>query len=453
MYLKRKIDQHLQEWASDPDHKPLLIRGARQIGKTTAVRHLAESFNSFIEINFEKNVSIGRAFAGDLNIDRIIPELEAHARQTIIPGKTLLFFDEIQACPRAISALRYFYEEKQPLHVIATGSLLEFAFADISDFGVGRIRNIFMYPLSFAEFMSAINADVTLNHVRRASFTRPLSQPIHEMMLDFLKSFLIVGGMPAAVAAYVKTKSYIKAQQQQADITNTLKSDFDKYRTKVSPDAIRAAFTSVVRQTGTKFNFSDAHSGISYQQAKTCTSLLERARIIHRISGTNANGIPLGGDINAKQNKFLLLDIGLYLCESGLDVSNWVLDPPMKFVNRGNLAEMFVALELLKGERPLAEGRLFYWHREARNSNAEVDYVVQFRNSVLPIEVKSGKRGSMTSLRMMMDAKSLSLAVRTSEENFGAIGDNVRIIPLYMIGEYDRILRTAEDGDTAPTAT
>ncbi len=444
MYINRTIDKSLQDWAVDPEHKPLLLRGARQIGKTTAIRHLAESFESFVEINLERNPSVGRIFNGDLDMDRIIPELEAATRRAIVPGRTLLFLDEIQSCPRAISALRYFYEDRPRLHVVATGSLLEFAFEDISDFGVGRIRNMFMYPLSFAEFVSALGADIMLAHAREATFGKPFFGTGHDKMLDYLKSFLIVGGMPAAVATYVKTQSYLSAQQQQRDILASLKSDFDRYKTKISPDVLRATFVSVIRQTGSKFNFSDEHSGVSHQQAKACTALLERARIVKRISGVYANGIPLSGDVNPKQSKFILLDTGLFLCESGLDVSTWVLDPPAKFINRGKLAELFTALELVKNASPLDDAQLFYWHRENRNSNAEVDYVVQFRNQILPIEIKGGTSGSMASLRLLMNEKHLSLAVRTSEENFGSLDDGVRIIPIYLIGEYARILREAE---------
>lgn len=446
MYIRRTIDKTLRDWVADPERKPLLLRGARQIGKTTAVRHLAESFESYVEINLEKSPSIGRIFDGDLDMDRIIPELEASMRREIVPGKTLLFLDEIQACPRAISALRYFYEDLPQLHVVATGSLLEFAFEDISDFGVGRIRNMFMYPFSFAEFVSALGADITLGHARKATFGKPFFDTGHAKMLDYLKSFLIVGGMPAAVATYAKTKSYLSAQQQQRDILASLKADFDKYKTKISPDVLRATFTSVIRQTGSKFNFSDEYSGVSHQQSKACTALLERARLVKRVSGVHANGIPLGGDVNPKQSKFVLLDTGLFLCESGLDVSTWVLDPPTKFVNRGKLAELFTALELVKNASPLDDAQLYYWHREARNSNAEVDYVVQFRNQILPIEVKSGTRGSMASLRLLMDEKHLSLAVRTSEENFGSLCDGIYIIPLYLIGEYARILQEVQTG-------
>lgn len=183
---------------------------------------------------------------------------------------------------------------------------------------------------------------------------------------------------------------------------------------------------------------------LTHQQAKTCTNLLERARVIHHITGVHANGIPLGGDIKSKQTKFLVLDTGLYMCEAKLDVSTWILDAPGKFVNRGMLGEAFVALELLKGASPFEDAALFDWHKEAKNSNAEVDYIVQYRDKVLPIKVKSGNSGSMASLRILMESKGLSLGIRTSEENFGSLDDGrIRITPLYLIGEHDRILRSA----------
>ena len=448
MYIDRRIDVVLAEWAADVAHKPLLLRGARQIGKTTAVRHLAKRFDNFIEINFETDKKIGAIFNGDFKMPRILSAIEAYTESRITPGRTLLFFDEIQECPRAISALRYFYEIVQPLHVVATGSLLEFAFSEISNFAVGRIRNLFMYPLSFAEFMCARGAKVTMEHVERATFGEPLPPPVHEKMLDCLKEFMIVGGMPAAVVEYVKTESFLRAREQQMDILATLKSDFDKYKTRVAPDAIRATFSSIARQTGEKFSYSGSQSETTCAQAKTCVGLLERARIALRIQGCMANGIPIGGDVNRKLAKFMILDTGLYLCESGLDISEWVVDAPAKFVNRGKLAEMHVGLELLKSGNPMEARDLFYWHREAKNANAEVDYIVPYRNGILPIEVKSGVRGSMKSLRILMEEKHLSLGVRTSEKNLGTMG-NVRIVPLYMIGNYDAILRTNGDGGNA----
>ena len=443
MYLKREIDRHLEAWASESGRKPLLLRGARQIGKTTAVRHLAEKFESFIEINFEDDAAFNTVFNGDFDIPKILAAIELKKRTKIVPGKTLLFLDEIQLCPRAISCLRYFYEKMPELHVVATGSLLEFAFGEIADFGVGRIRNMFMHPMSFAEFVSAMGAEVSLERARDATFASPLFPDGHEMMLDYLKSFLIVGGMPAAVCAFAQTKSLLAAQEQHRDILVSLKADFGKYKKRIPAARIVTVFNSVIDQTGRKFTYSDSKAGLSYAQAKDCATLLEMARLIYRVDSCHANGIPLGADVKANDNKFLPLDTGLYLTASGLDISDWILEPPAKFINRGALAEMFTGHELVKAASPFDERRLFFWHREARNSNAEVDYVVQFRNCVLPIEVKSGVKGSMKSLRIIMEEKKLSLGVRTSAENFGSI-DNVRIIPLYRIGEYDAILRAAQ---------
>ena len=441
MYIKRKIDSALEDWKNDSSHKPLLLRGARQTGKTTAVRHLAEGFDYYIEINFEKNRKIREAFADDLDVKTIVSLIEYQFDKPVVPGRTLIFLDEIQECPRAISALRFFYEDMQSLHVIAAGSLLEFVFDDLSDFGVGRICNMFVYPLSYAEFAGALGADMALERARGAAFDKPLPGIAHGKLLEILKSFLIVGGMPAAVERYVETGSFLAAQREQDDILVSLEEDFGKYKTRLSPDVIRHVLTSVVRQTCEKFVYSDALLGLSYVQSKNATDLLERAKLTIRTDCCNANGVPLGGDLNPKSQKFMLLDTGLYLRESGLNVPEWVNEPPEKFVNRGKLAEMFTGLELKKAGSAFAENRLFYWHREAKDSNAEVDYVVQFGDKVLPIEVKSGVKGSMKSLRILMEEKNLKLAIRTSEENFGLIDDAVRILPLYFIGEYEDFLR------------
>ena len=440
MYFTRKIDGSLEKWMEDADHKPLLIRGARQTGKTTAVRHLARRFKSYIELNFDEDDQLKFIFDGSYDIPAICAQIETRTGQRIVPGQTLLFLDEIQACPRAISALRYFYEKCQPLHVIATGSLLEFAFSEIADFGVGRIRNLFVHPFSFAEFADATGNGIALEQARSSDLTKPVACLVHEQLLDCLKSFLVVGGMPAAVRKYVKTRSYVAAQEEQDDILVSLKADFGKYKKRIPPERVRAAFHSVIDQIGEKFVYTDARLGLDYRHARECTDLLELARLVMRVSSCHANGVPLGADVSPKGNKFLVLDTGLYLRESGLDLSRWILDPAGKFVNRGKLAELFVGLELKKGGSPFSDAPLYYWHREERGSNAEVDYLVQHENSVLPIEVKSGVSGSMKSLRLLMKEKELGLGIRASEENLGRL-DSIRIVPLYLIGELSRVLR------------
>lgn len=445
MYLNRKVDSALLAWKDEPRHKPLLMRGARQVGKTTAVRQFAKRFDSFIEINLEKD-DVVRAFIDkSFNIRDLLALIEVRYSKRIVPGKTLLFLDEIQRCPRAVTILRYFYEECPLLHVVAAGSLLEFALAECVDIPVGRVRHIFVYPFSFAEFVSALGEEVVLEHARQAVQGSLASDTAHEKLLEHLRTFLIVGGMPAAVLAYVETRSILAAREEQRDIMESLKEDFSKYKTRIDPVVLRRALKSVVEQTGEQFTFTNSELELTYGKARSCTELMERARIIVRIDCTHVNGIPLGGDINPKDNKFMLLDTGLYLYETGLDLADWVAEPPTKFVNRGPLAEMFVALELKKAGSPYEDNALYYWHRDKNGYRAEVDFVVQYKNRPLPIEVKSGRKGSMRSLNVLMEEKGLPHAVRTSEENFGSLEEGrVQIIPLYFIGELPHFLQNNE---------
>ena len=439
MYIPRNIDAALLEWKDDPFRKPMLLRGARQTGKTTTVRHFAQQFESFVEINFEKDDRLLSVFEKDLDIKRILGLLEGIVRKKIVPGKTLLFLDEIQLCPRAISALRYFYEDLPELHVIATGSLLEFVFSKIKDFGVGRIRNAFIYPFSFSEFAKALENDILIDRMHNATFTNPLSEMEHSMLLDLLKTFVIVGGMPAAVGAYAQTHSFLDVERMHKDIMTSLKADFGKYDGRVPAERIRNTLSSVISQTGGKFIYTNSMLELSYKQAKEATDLLERSKLIVSVMSCYANGIPLGGDINPKSNKFLLLDTGLYLHECKLNIADLAMRPTTEFINTGKLAEMLVGLELLKSGDPFRENSLFYWHREATNSTAEVDYLTQRNDTVLPIEVKSGTRGAMKSLHMLMAEKKLSLGIRTSQENLSELG-NIRIIPHYLISDWKRLL-------------
>lgn len=304
MYLNRKIDTTLSEWKNDPHHKPLLMRGARQVGKTTAIRRLAESFETFVEVNLEVDDEIKKFIEKSFDVQGFIALLEIRYAKRIVPGKTLIFLDEIQSCPRAVTFLRYLYEKIQPLHVVAAGSLLEFAIAEVADIPVGRVRNIFVYPFSFAEFVSALGGDIILDHARNSLRGSVQSENAHEKLLEYLKVFLIVGGMPAAVRAYVETRSFLAARDEQRDIMQNLKEDFAKYKTRIDPSVLRSTLQSVINQTGQQFTFSNSELELTYAKSKKCTDLMERAKIIMRIDCTRANGIPLGGDINAKDNKF-----------------------------------------------------------------------------------------------------------------------------------------------------
>ncbi|HQO23884.1 MAG TPA: AAA family ATPase, partial [Spirochaetota bacterium] len=238
MYLKRDIDITFTEWKNSEKRKPLLLRGARQVGKTDSVRNLAKSFDNYIEINFESDSKLAAVFDKDLKADRICRELAAIFLIPIIEGKTLLFFDEIQSCTRAIQALRYFYEQKPGLHVIAAGSLIEFALQKIPTFGVGRIRSVFMYPLSFNEFLSAWGKDMILDFKRNGSPANPISAPVHDQLLEYQKMFMLTGGMPEVAAAYIENGDIIECRRVIDDLIYSYVADFAKYEDNFPADIL-----------------------------------------------------------------------------------------------------------------------------------------------------------------------------------------------------------------------
>jgi hypothetical protein len=432
MYIKRLIDSELLSWRKQVKHKPLLLRGARQIGKSSSVRKLAENFDHFIEVNFERDRHIHRFFEGDLNVNEICEKFSVAFNKPIVPQKTLLFFDEIQECPRAITALRYFYEDYPELHVIAAGSLLEFALEKLPSFGVGRIRSLFMYPFSFQEFMTACNEERLWNEVCKSSPEKPLFPVFHEKTLELLKKFLVIGGMPAVVSTYVETRDILACQNVLNDLINSLKSDFSKYKARVPEMRISEAFKSVVDQAGGRFNFSKVEQQ-SYRQIKESIELLANAGLIIPVVHSSANGIPLGAEVNFKKQKIILLDTGIFQNLLDLKLSDVLFSDDMEVVNKSAIAEQFVGLELLKSAPFDKPRNLYFWTREQKNSQAEVDYVVQLNEKIIPLEVKSGKSGKMQSMHMFINEKQSAYGIRTSLENFSQY-NKIKVFPLYAIG-------------------
>ena len=432
IYYNRNIDKWLISWKEEKNRKPLLLRGARQVGKSSSVRKLAEKFENFIEINFEKNRNVNRFFEGDLDVREICSNLSVQFQKPIIPNKTLLFFDEIQACPNAISTLRFFYEDYPELHVIAAGSLLEFALEKLPSFGVGRISSVFMYPFSFAEFMSACGNGLLWDEVCKSSPEKPLFSVFHEKCLELLKKFLVVGGMPAVVSKFVETNDIVACQKTLNDLINSLKSDFSKYKSRVPELRIQTAFEAVVHQAGGKFNYAKVEQ-LSYRQIKGSIELLEKAGLIIPVVRSSANGIPLGAEANYKKCKLLLLDTGIFQRLLGLELSGILFSDDFDVVNKGAIAEQFAGLELQKSVPCDMPENLYFWTREKEKSQAEVDYLIQSKGKIIPIEVKSGKSGKMQSLHLFLAEKQSEYGIRTSLENFTKY-NNIRVYPLYAIG-------------------
>lgn len=431
-YLKRNIDAELLAWSKESKRKPLLIRGARQVGKSSAVKHLAKNFEYYIEINFEQQKQVQKLFSDDLSAVDLCENLAILFNTPIIAGKTLLFFDEIQACLPAISSLRFFYEQHPEIHLIAAGSLLEFALEELPSFGVGRVRSMFVYPFSFDEFLVAIGEERLLEAKRKATPERSLPEPIHNKLLDILKRFMVLGGMPEVVSNYVQTKDVRSCVSVLDDLIISLKADFTKYKKRVPFSRISEVFESVVQQSGERFVYTKAATGANIQQVKQAVDLLIMAGLVIPVTHTSANGIPLGAEVNPKKRKMLLFDTGVFQRVLGLNISDVLFSDDFDLINKGAIAEMLVGLELQKSDTCYHHDDLYFWQREALNSNAEVDYIIQRDERILPIEVKSGRKGSMQSLHLFLKEKKSIYGIRCSSENFG-LYDNIRIIPLYAV--------------------
>jgi predicted AAA+ superfamily ATPase len=435
--MKRTIDKALIEWKNRDERLVLLLRGARQVGKTYSVRALGAEFPHFLEINFEEQRRAGAFFEGDLDADRLCEKLSAYARVPIAPGKTLLFFDEVQASPGCLRALRFFHEKMPALHVVAAGSLLEFALSEIPSFGVGRIASLFMYPLSFMEFLRADGDEALADYVEGGGASRPLDVPLHEKVLDRLRGFLLIGGMPAVVDAYRKRHDLLECRQIIESLVTSIVDDLAKYDKRIPARILRDALRSVSRQAGGKFQYAAVGEGLTARETKSALDALERAHLIHRIPHTAARGIPLGAERNDRRFKVIPFDVGFHQRLLGLDVAEHLVARPGDMVNKGSLAEVFAGLEIIACGYPYRSPELYYWHRERPDSNAEVDYVVQNSDRIVPVEVKSGTRGSMQSLRIFLKERGFSLGFRLSQENVGNY-DNIRVLPLYMAGMLSR---------------
>jgi len=393
--MKRLIEEDLVQWKMSPRRKPLVLRGARQVGKTWLVEQfLAKDFDACVKIDLEKRRDLHVVFGENLDPKHILNLLEL-ATQKIIPGKTLLFLDEIQACPRAIMALRYFYEEMPELHVVVAGSLLEFAFAEIS-IPVGRLQYLYVHPMTFYEYLIAVGKEAMAKEIRKEPSA--VSEAAHEQILAELKNYFFVGGMPECVKTWRDTSSLHTVAEVQSEILDSYRDDFSKYTPKTDPRCLDAVLLSVAKSVGEQLKYTrlnETHTGPTNRKA---FDLLTHARIVHKIAACNPSGLPLGASANPQRFKGVFLDIGLMqrLCQLPIDTE--IQQKDLLAIYRGKLAEQFVAQELLAtGSEPL-----FYWSRESRASNAEVDYLVVRDGKIYPVEVKSGSAGALRSLHLML---------------------------------------------------
>jgi len=425
--MYRIIEPRLIAWKERKRRKPLVVRGARQVGKTYSLKKFGEQFENFVNVDLERHPEWASIFAGDLSAKEIRLQLEIVTGKKITPGRTLLFIDEIQSCPRAIMSLRYFYEDIPGLHVVAAGSLLEFALQEIS-FPVGRVQFLQMAPLSFYEYLLATNHEQAAALINGAP--HPLSAASHSFLMTELRKYFFIGGMPESIGAFVETGSMQESFEVQAEIGETWRLDFAKYKPRVDYFCLYQVLTGLAQKAGRQIKYSHLSDDFSNPTIKKAFNLLCMANIARKVSAADPSGLPLEMSASAKIFKALLLDIGLMRYLSGMAVDTEYAGKDLSHIFRGAMAEQFVGQEMVAG----GTEKNYYWSRRAKSSSAEVDFLAVVNDKIYPVEVKSGSSGRLKSLHLCLDKyKNCPAGLVFSDRPYQELPEqNLIFLPLYF---------------------
>ncbi|MFW8601979.1 ATP-binding protein [Desulfobacterota bacterium M19] len=411
--MKRQQLQYLHNWLNNKRRKPLVIRGARQVGKSTLVELFAQQEQQALcNVNLERYPELASVFSGK-DPEQIIQQIEFLPKVKSFGEDTLLFLDEIQAVPEAIPALCYFYEDRPDLPVISAGSLLEFALADHNfSMPVGRVQYLHMGPMTFSEFLLAMDEDGLHDFIQGYEFGQEIGEVVHRRLLDLLKSYYFIGGMPEAVAVFADSRSYRAVSEVHTSIIETYRDDFPKYAGSRNLNRMLNVFNFAARNVGVKIKYASISPRDQSVTIKRDIELLVMARVIGKVIHSHCSGLPLQADIKERVFKLLFLDVGLMNGICGLDWLSISQMDEIKLINQGAIAEQFIGqhLQALLADKPNKE--LNYWLREGRTANAELDFVIGLGGQIIPIEIKSGATGSLKSLHQFMGAKQAPLAIR-----------------------------------------
>lgn len=440
--MERELIKNLKYWQKKAVHLPILLRGPRQVGKTYLVEEFGRNnFENIVSINFEESPEFVSCF-DTLKVHEIINKIEIISKKNIVPGVTLLFLDEIQVCPKAIMALRYFKEQLPELHVIGAGSLLEFALREKNlSMPVGRVQYMYLRQLSFREYLAVSGNNRLIEQIESAKVDTGLDDVIHQQAIKLVREYMNLGGMPMVVDSYLNDGSLRVCQEYQTLLLRSYADDFAKYATTSRHKYLQQVYNQTPGLVGQQIKYVNISSSMESRYLKEAIFDLSSAGVISQIFSTSAAGVPLITHINKKKFKLLFLDIGLMKRATKLDIE-LLFDSDLMLLNRGAIAEQFVGQELLAYQDVYDEPRLYYWSRDAKSSVAEVDYVVNVGSNVIPIEVKSGKTGSLKSLHLLMKEKELPLGIRISTRALSKHG-NILTVPFYMISQLERLVREA----------
>ena len=443
--MDRFIEKDLKNWQESKDFTPLIIRGARQVGKTYTIEKFAKNnFTNYVKVNFELEKEYRNYFQQNLDPHKFITALSLDKEIKIEAGKTLIFFDEIQECPEAIQALRYFYEEMPELHIIAAGSLLEFTLNSAKfKMPVGRISFKFMKPFSFYEFLHAQKKAGLIDYIQTLNLQDGSNDIIHSKLLRELDYYHLVGGMPAAVKTFINKqeqsdKGLNQVREVHSRLLQTYKKDFGKYSRTSQHRDLEACFEYVAKSISKKFKYSHVYDGANSQNIKAAFELLEEAGIIYKIKRAN-NDLPLGVSASPKHFKALFLDIGLMNTSCNLDMDSYLLENAGNNKFNGAISEQLVGQELLAHAPNYQASQLYYWERAVAASSAELDYLVSVQNQIFPIEVKAGTTGKLRSLHQYMLEHKPKVGIRISNKQL-EYENEILTIPSYASAEIQRLI-------------
>jgi uncharacterized protein len=451
--MKREIIQYLKEWKNRKERNPLILRGARQVGKTYVIEEFAKTeFINCLQINLEEKPELKKLFF-DNDAKRILTELSILLNENVSYGNSLLFIDEIQTCPEAIQSLRYFKEKIPQLHVICAGSLLDHTLNEMkSPMPVGRVEFLYMYPLNFKEFLAAIHQKKLVSYIEEYDFAKSFSEVIHNQISKYLRIYFFIGGMPAVVKTYAENNKLSEIQRIYNDILTSVQYDFSKYGTRKQQEYLQIVLKYCGRYPGRKIKYSNIDREIRSTFLKDSIKKLELSRIIHTVKHTNANKVPLTEFVKEDSFKTIFMDIGFGNRFNQIELTEL---ENLTTANEGMLAEQFVAQELLTNNKAYLNPELFYWSREKKSSNAEVDFIFQHKNKIYPIEVKAGKTGTLKSMQLYIYEKKLQHGIRFNMDmpSFGNFKTKINAphkkaelnwsllsLPLYMVSELRRII-------------
>lgn len=441
----RKAVLALKEWHArgGRERKPLVIRGARQVGKSYLVRDFAAQHGlALLELNFEKSPEQRKLFTPS-ETRTLLSVLATHFRQPLGAG-ALLFLDEIQSAPEVFSRLRYIHEDAPHVAVVAAGSLLEFALAEMEhSVPVGRVEYLHLGPMQFEEFLVARGDNLWLELLRGWTpgdiESQRRLQAFHEPLLESARDFGIVGGMPEAVAHYVERRDFLAVERTHRSILDSFREDFAKYRRRVPLERLQHLFHQIPAELGRKWVHARVEPSARAEVVSAALGALCAARIAHRVHHSAGNGVPLAAERKDRSFKVLFLDVGLASSELGLGVEHRLRSEALFQVNEGALAEQWIGQHLLDLRAIYAAPEVHYWAREKTGAEAEVDYLWAHGPRVVPVEVKSGKSGRLKSLRVFLEEKRSRLGVRFSTQPPSLEGSLLHL-PIYMVGELPRLV-------------